>query len=392
MTAIPEIPFGAIENGRVLLERLADHYDFTCDAGSLSNCTDYMDAVACFNFIAEWASELTAALPFLQGVKVKALEWTKGVVDIAHPHPGMKYVACSTTPKGSWAWWLDNAPETRDVFSSEEAAKAAAQSAYEARILSALEPFANSYPQGANLAAHSKNENGPDHEPSPRAQALEEGDLQELLERLDAGLEYEGDLETENNHVELFNTEAALELFANAAAAIRALSSQPVADKPWYLVMPERDPFAAGFEARQDDVDENNNPFNYGTDNAGDWNAGWESADYEIAQSTDQPVADHSSDVRNMVADGRNGLERFWRPISEADKAITFEDTFDLGEGKTMTIRNSDKYWVRDADGRIFEATWSDHKDGYWWDIEGESPVDPVEYMPHPLSSAEGGK
>ncbi len=91
-----------------------------------------------------------SALPFLSvQVAVKKLEWTKGVVDIASPHPGMKYVACNTTPKGSWAWWLDHAPETRAVFTSEEAAKAAAQADYEARILSALEP-------------------------SPRAQALEE--------------------------------------------------------------------------------------------------------------------------------------------------------------------------------------------------------------------------
>ncbi|WP_374844223.1 hypothetical protein, partial [Brucella haematophila] len=73
---------------------------------------------------------------------VKKLEWTKGVVDIASPHPGMKYVACNTTPKGSWAWWLDHAPETRAVFTSEEAAKAAAQADFEARILSALEPSA----------------------------------------------------------------------------------------------------------------------------------------------------------------------------------------------------------------------------------------------------------
>ena len=73
---------------------------------------------------------------------VKKLEWTKGVVDIASPHPGMKYVACSTTPKGSWAFWLNDAPETRAVFTSEEAAKAAAQADYEARILSALEPSA----------------------------------------------------------------------------------------------------------------------------------------------------------------------------------------------------------------------------------------------------------
>lgn len=52
-----------------------------------------------------------------------------------------------------------------------------------------------------------------------------EADLQELLERLDAGLEYKGDLETENDYIELFNTEAAQELFADAATAIRSLSS-----------------------------------------------------------------------------------------------------------------------------------------------------------------------
>ncbi|NYD84402.1 hypothetical protein [Brucella intermedia] len=92
------------------------------------------------------------------------------------------------------------------------------------------------------------------------------------------------------------------------------------------------------------------------------------------------------ADAGKVEGDGSAYLERFWRPISEADKSITFEQTFDTGDGKSMTIRNSDHYWVRDADGRVYEATWSDHKGGYWWDLEGESPVDPVEYMPHPLS------
>jgi len=102
-------------------------------------------------------SALTAALPFLpvQGA-VKKLEWTKGVVNIAQPMPGMKYVACSTTPKGSWAWWLDNAPETSGVFTSEAAAKAAAQADYEARILSALEaapPLSKLKAENARLKA-----------------------------------------------------------------------------------------------------------------------------------------------------------------------------------------------------------------------------------------------
>lgn len=88
----------------------------------------------------------------------------------------------------------------------------------------------------------------------------------------------------------------------------------------------------------------------------------------------------------HLVADEGSDLERYWRPISEADKSITFNQDFDLGDGEKMTIRNSDDYWVRDDDGRVYRATWSDQRGGYWWDIEGESPVDPFEYMPHPLS------
>jgi hypothetical protein len=66
---------------------------------------------------------------------VKPLKWDKGVVDWARPLPGMKYVACSTTPAGSWAWWLEGADD-RGVEVSEDAAKAAAQADYERRILS----------------------------------------------------------------------------------------------------------------------------------------------------------------------------------------------------------------------------------------------------------------
>lgn len=82
---------------------------------------------------------LTAALPHLPGVGVKKLEWTKGVVDIASPLPGMKYVACSTTPKGSWAFWLDGAPESRAVLPSEAEAKSAAQADFHRRVSSMIE-------------------------------------------------------------------------------------------------------------------------------------------------------------------------------------------------------------------------------------------------------------
>lgn len=79
----------------------------------------------------------------------------------------------------------------------------------------------------------------------------------------------------------------------------------------------------------------------------------------------------------------RNLIGR-WLPIDQADKTITdVQDFPEVG----MTIRTSDRYWVRDDDGRVYEAAWSEGNNGrdYWWDFEGESPVDPVEFMPHPL-------
>lgn len=73
-----------------------------------------------------------------------------------------------------------------------------------------------------------------------------------------------------------------------------------------------------------------------------------------------------------------------WLPIAQADRAITNIQEFPVAG---MTLRNSDRYWVRDEDGRTYEASWTECNNGrdYWWDWEGESPVDPVEFMPHPL-------
>jgi hypothetical protein len=71
--------------------------------------------------------------------RVKPLKWERGAVDYARPIPGMKYVACSQSIGGKWAWWLDGDETTRQVRGSELAAKAAAQADYEARILAVLE-------------------------------------------------------------------------------------------------------------------------------------------------------------------------------------------------------------------------------------------------------------
>jgi len=74
-----------------------------------------------------------------------------------------------------------------------------------------------------------------------------------------------------------------------------------------------------------------------------------------------------------------------WLPIERADKSV--DRIYDL-PGMPRPISNSEEYWCRDADGRVFLATWADDgKRAYWWDLDGESPVDPIEFMPHPLDT-----
>ena len=71
-----------------------------------------------------------------------------------------------------------------------------------------------------------------------------------------------------------------------------------------------------------------------------------------------------------------------WLPIEQADRSIATVQAF---PDVSITLRNSYPVWVRDDDGRVYEAVWSEGTASYWWDLEGESPVDPVEFMPHPL-------
>ena len=80
------------------------------------------------------ADAIVAALPTL----VKPLVWDRGIVDCARLAQGGKYVACSTTPHGSWAWWLDGDSESREVHNSEEAAKAAANAHNAAAVVAAI--------------------------------------------------------------------------------------------------------------------------------------------------------------------------------------------------------------------------------------------------------------
>jgi len=146
---------------------------------------------------------LTAAQPFLTGVKVQALGWKQE--DTSYWRAKSDYGCYGINKMKEGYFEMDG-----DIYADLEAAKAAAQADYEARILPAIEVA-----------------------PSPRAQALEEGDL---LKR--AALIIEGRSTAVNSEfIESLSNRKAWEVAEIIAdndiklgAEIRAISSQPVAD------------------------------------------------------------------------------------------------------------------------------------------------------------------
>jgi hypothetical protein len=136
---------------------------------------------------------------------VAPLVWERGVVDYAKPFPGMKYVACSTTPHGCWAWWLDGDSSTRTVERDEHHAKAAAQADFIARITAWLDPAA----LAAMLAEAVK--------------AEREACARVLDARMEEIVKDEGSWEPDTNVTNLPEwAETACEELEAAAAAIRA--------------------------------------------------------------------------------------------------------------------------------------------------------------------------
>ncbi len=139
-----DAPLGAIENGRVFLQRLVDRYDFQCEAGGLANCSDYHEVVRCFEAMAEWIYHHAPAARS-GAVKVKPLEWK----DERNCECSAETVIGTYEVGFDDGWWAQleggvkwdwNPPYDPRSYEGPSAAKAAAQADYERRILAALEP------------------------------------------------------------------------------------------------------------------------------------------------------------------------------------------------------------------------------------------------------------
>lgn len=61
--AVPDVPQGAIHNGRAFADRLESEYKFECEAGPLHLCSDWQELRRCFEHLADWASMLAASQP-----------------------------------------------------------------------------------------------------------------------------------------------------------------------------------------------------------------------------------------------------------------------------------------------------------------------------------------
>lgn len=82
----------------------------------------------------------------------------------------------------------------------------------------------------------------------------------------------------------------------------------------------------------------------------------------------------------------RHALEQMWLPIETAPR----ECPVDRSVHSSPRAWTTETMWVRDASGRVFEA-WFVEFGSYWWDADGETTCDPVEWMPHPMWKPEEG-
>ncbi len=194
------------------------------------------------------SAALTAALPFLQGVKVKALNWVKPPLSETLSRCETEFGTYRTwthdEANGKWFWSVEGGyNEVGGSAKDEASAKAAAQADYSSRILSAIEPAPSPRDELLKQIREgtapgfindgSNQEGNPDLDcpycggsghkadvrSSPRAQALGEG-VVNCAKNLLCSLDPENDLDNPEKFIAWHNLDD----------AIRALSSQPVAD------------------------------------------------------------------------------------------------------------------------------------------------------------------
>lgn len=105
-----EYPAGAVENGRAYAARLESSYQFECEAGPLSNCSDWHDLIRCFEHLAEWPANHLAAIAALQTqiASMKSSPATDAAPELPKPYDlqhddAVPVVAYIYTETGSFA-------------------------------------------------------------------------------------------------------------------------------------------------------------------------------------------------------------------------------------------------------------------------------------------------
>lgn len=73
VAAASDIPLGAIENGRMYVERI-EQEGFECEAGRIDMCSDWQELRRCFEHLAGWALSQTAA-PVAQAFQARVKPW-----------------------------------------------------------------------------------------------------------------------------------------------------------------------------------------------------------------------------------------------------------------------------------------------------------------------------
>lgn len=55
---LSEFPMGAHENFKYHYARVSEQYGFSCEAGDINHCYDFLELMRCFNAISDWIMEI----------------------------------------------------------------------------------------------------------------------------------------------------------------------------------------------------------------------------------------------------------------------------------------------------------------------------------------------
>ena len=109
MGNIDDRPLGAVENGAVFMDRIERDYEFSCEAGSLNLCSDWIEFRRCFEVMADYIRHKSTSPASAADLKAENERLRDALTRISSP-----------TQTAGLLWWQVEARAALNVETSND--------------------------------------------------------------------------------------------------------------------------------------------------------------------------------------------------------------------------------------------------------------------------------